>query len=910
MKALLMKSGILLLRLSLWFRYHVKVEGADKLNPSVLSKPGGILFLPNHPTVYVDPVLIATEIMKKYTIRPMVVEYMYYHPLINWIFKLLNALPIPDFVASSNSLKKKRANEMIDAVIQGLKHQDNFLIYPGGKVKHTAQEAVSGSAVPHIINTSPETNVVLVRIKGLWGSSFSRALTGSTPDMFTTLLNGIMIILKNLLFFTPRREVTIEFVPAPADFPYQGSRLEINRYLQEWYNQPDGLEPTTEKQPGDTLCLVSYSMWRENLPHIYTPKPEEELDLKNVSKEIQERIKRKLSEMTEIPVDQILPSQSLAIDLGLDSLDTAELVSFLDDEYEVQGVPVSSITTVGKVMALAANQVSVKEKQNDGDLKPKNWKPTQKKRERLMPPIGQTIPEAFLNICSKKSSQNAIADPISGILTYSQAKMRVIILANYISKLPGQNIGILLPASATAYLLIFACQLAGKVPVMINWTVGPRHLKSVKELSNINVVLSSWAFLDRLENTEFTGIEDDIVFLEDVRRKLKITDKVKAFFQSKLSTRSILKSFGLDKLDPNSTAALLFTSGTESLPKGVPLSHLNILSNITSSVTTISLYTDDIFLGMLPCFHAFGFSVSGLLPFLSGCQAVYYPDPTDGKTLAKAIGNWSATLLCGPPTFLKGILRGAKGSDLDTLRIIVSGAEKMPEELSQQIKSKTNSSIYEGYGITECSPVISANLTGDSKQGVGHALNGIEVGIVDMNTHQFLQQNEQGLILTKGPNVFQGYLNKDVKSPFITIENEVWYNTGDLGYLDDDRNLIISGRLKRFVKIGGEMISLSSIETALLELLSDKINDIIHCDGPQLAVCAKEESGIKTRLFLFTVFDFSAEDANRKLREAGFGNLIKVSQAFTVPTIPIMGTGKTHYRELEEQLNQLIKTVN
>lgn len=905
-----MNLGANLLRLTLWFRYRVTVVGKENLNPQTLSKSGGVLFLPNHPTFYIDPILISSEIMNKYTLRPMVVEYMYYDPMMHWAFKWMDALPMPDFVASSNSLKKKKANKMVEAVIDGLNHQDNFLIYPGAKVKHTAHESVSGSALHQIIHAATETNIVLVRIKGLWGSSFSKALTGSTPDLLSAIFAGIKIVLKNLIFFTPRRPVIIEFVPAPADFPFKGSRLEINRYLEEWYDQPDGLKPTTEKLPGESLCLVSYSMWREDLPSSFTKPVEEQFDLKTIPIKIQENVKRKLSEITEIPIDQILPSQSLSSDLGLDSLDIAEMVVFLDDEYDIKGVPVSEVTSVAKVMAIASKQITVTEhlEENETIIESSKWLQSTSKKEQLAPTLDRTIPESFLNICNRKSGDNAIADPRSGILTYGQAKLRVLLLADYISQLPGKNIGILLPASTTAYLLIFACQLAGKVPVMINWTVGPRHLESVKALSNLEVVLSSWTFLDRLENIDFNGLEDHIILLEDVRRNFKMTSKIKAFYRSKLSTKSILRIFKTDKLDPDSTAALLFTSGTESMPKGVPLSHTNILSNMNSAVKILAIYSDDVFLGMLPCFHAFGFSVSGIFPFLIGCKAIYYPDPTDSIALAKGIQKWSATLLCGAPTFLKGIFKAAEPNSLDTLRLVVSGAEKTPPELFQVVGKLTKCKLLEGYGITECSPVISVNMTSDLKKGVGPALPNVELAVIDLNTHQFLRKNEQGLILVKGPNVFNGYLNKDVKSPFITIDNQRWYNTGDLGFLDDQGNLILSGRLKRFVKIGGEMVSLSSIETALLEILVHKMNNLPEDKGPLLAVCAKEEAGEKTRLYLFTSFNLPLEDANRTLREAGFGNLIKISQVYSLPTIPIMGTGKIHYRELESQLSQLLES--
>jgi long-chain-fatty-acid--[acyl-carrier-protein] ligase len=219
----------------------------------------------------VDPTLITLAIWKKYPIRPVIVEYMYYMPLIHTVMRLMNALPIPNFVTSSNSLKKKRADKVLETMIEDLKHKENFLIYPAGKTKHQAREVIGASGVHRIIQAVPEVNVVLVHTTGLWGSRFSRALTAGhvPPPMFETIFWGIKKVLKNLLFFTPRRQVTIEFTPAGPDFPYQASRLEMNRYLEKWYNRPDGILPQTGEEPGESLYLVSYSMWKEELPEIW-----------------------------------------------------------------------------------------------------------------------------------------------------------------------------------------------------------------------------------------------------------------------------------------------------------------------------------------------------------------------------------------------------------------------------------------------------------------------------------------------------------------------------------------------------------------------------------------------------------------------------------------------------------------
>lgn len=896
------------MRFALWFRYRVTIKGLDQINPTILNKPGGVLFLPNHPTIFVDPTLVTLAIWKKYPIRPVIVEYMYYTPLIHTIMRFMDALPIPNFGTSSNSLKKKRADKVVETIIEDLKHKENFLIYPAGKTKHQAREVIGASGVHRIIQSVPEANVVLVRTTGLWGSRFSRALTAghAPPTMFETIFWGMKKVLKNLLFFTPRRNVTIEFVPAGPDFPYQASRLEMNRYLEKWYNRPDGILPQTGEEPGESLYLVSYSRWKEELPEIQSrERMIENIDLSKIPTPIQDKVKHKLSEMTQISMHEIDPEMDLAGDLGLDSLDNAELITFLDDQYDVSGVPISELTTVGKLMALAAKQVFFGEDSEESHINLANWKkPHAHKRAAVAE--GKTIPEVFLNCCAKMGKEAACGDNTAGILTYADAKLRVLLLAEYIRKLPGNYIGILLPSSVAAYLTILACQLAGKVPLLVNWTVGPRHLESVVALSQVQVVLSSWSFLDRLDNINLDGIEDLIVMLEDVRRQFTLIDKVKAFIRSKMGTQALLSLFNIQNLGKEAQAVLLFTSGTENMPKGVPLSHENVLSNQRASLEMVKLYEDDILLGMLPPFHAFGFTLSGILSLLSGIRVAYYPDPTDSKGLARAIERWKATVICGAPSFLKGIFKNAKPEQLKSLHVCFTGAEKAPRDLFEMVNALGHCQLLEGYGITECSPVITANMTGDQAKGVGQPAPGVKICIVHLDTHEPLPIGQQGLILTKGANVFSGYLNKGISSPFLTVNGEQWYSTGDLGYLDAEGNLILSGRLKRFIKMGGEMISLAAIEDALQKTLGKKATNIE--EGPILAVCAKEEAGEKTKILVFTRFPTSVEEVNRSLKEAGFSNLVKAFKVQELAEIPLMGSGKTNYRALEAQIPALLQS--
>lgn len=890
-------------KFSLSLRYRIKVEGLEKLTPEVLNKPGGVLFLPNHPAVLVDPVLVFLAVWHKFPLRPMMIEYMYYDPAVHKIALMIDALPVPNFDTSSNSLKRKRNEEVFQAVVDGLNKKQNFLIYPSGRTKSTSLEILGGASGVHkIIQEAANANVILVRTKGLWGSSFSRAFTGTPPPMNTTIWNGFKHILKNLIFFTPRREITICFEPASSDFPYKGSRLELNKYLEAWYNRPDGLTKQRGDAPGDSLVLVPYSMWNKKLPEMpnWKAATEDLIPLSSIPEKIQQEVKKKLAEIVDMKPEDIKPEMTLAFDLGLDSLDMAELIAYLQDQYDVTGVLVPDLTTVNKVMAYAAKKIQTKDTGENHFKVSKKWE-IKGERKRCFIAPGQTMPEVFLNMCAKMGHQPACGDDRVGVITFSDMKLRAILLAEYIRHLPGEYIGILLPASAATTLLILAVQLAGKVPLMINWTIGPRHLESVVQLSNVQHVLSSWAFLDRLENVELNGVEDKLIMLEDVRPHLGLAQKLKALWRSKQSTKKIMKKFGLKK-DPENKMVLLFTSGSESMPKGVPLTYKNILSNQRAMLEDIEIFSDDVLLAILPPFHSFGFTVSSLLGVLSGFRTAFFPNPTDGKGLASAFERWGATIICGAPTFIKAMFKAAKPEQFIKMRLCVTGAEKAPPDLFQQVeKLGRGHELIEGYGITECSPALTFNKPGKPHKGVGQPLHNVELIIVHPETMEVLPIDTQGMILARGPNIFSGYINPGLSSPFVTVQGKEWYKTGDLGYLDASNALTISGRMKRFVKIGGEMISLESIESALLQIAGQKKWHISHENGPSLAVCAKESAGEKTKLFLFTRFDTTVDEVNVALKECGFSNLVKVSSVQKLDEIPIMGTGKVNYRLLESQ---------
>jgi long-chain-fatty-acid--[acyl-carrier-protein] ligase len=882
--------GKLLIRL----RYSIKIKGMENLKKTHFNKDTGILILPNHPA-HIDPILVVIYFWPKYQIRPIVVEYIYRQSGISLIMKLIRALSMPNFDTSLNEVKLKKAKETIQDIIKGLHKKQSFLIYPAGRLKHTGKEIIGGSSATHtILSQCPNTNVVLIRTTGLWGSSFSRAYTGMSPDFKSMLIRGIKYLFKSLIFFMPKRKILLEIEPAPKDFPIKGTRLEINKYLENWYNR---YPVKGEILPEEPVNLVSYSPFKEKL--LKLPKGEIKKGgvKKEFSSELEKDVYGELAKIAKMPEENIFSNMNLAQDLGLDSLDITEIITFLSINYDIPAIHPEDMQTVQDVLEIAAGTKKI-EKRGLEEISVYRW-PEEKKRPASFVPQGKIIQEAFLRACNKMKNYPAISDDLVGSISYKKLKIAVLALAEEIKDLPGKNIAILLPASCGAYMMILAVLMANKVPVMLNWTLGPRYLNHMMQVTHSENVISSWKFLEKLSNVEFGHLTKKIHYLEDIKKKISKRKKMAAFFKSMKPVKSILSSFGLDKISEDDNCVILFTSGTESNPKGVPLSHKNIISNQTAAMHLVELKNSDTFYGILPPFHSFGFSAAGLLPILTGIKVAYYPDPTDSYTLAEGVERWKITIICSAPSFLKGLLQAGNKQQLKTIRLFVSGAEKTPKALFEKVeKLGGDKLLLEGYGITECGPILTINIAGKREFGVGKPLENVEICIIDPETDQLIDKHKEGEICAKGPNIFKGYI-AEKKDPFIQIDKEKWYKTGDLGYFEKD-NLIISGRLKRFSKVAGEMVSLGAIE----EVITDEIirRTKMQVEGPIVAVCAEEMEEGRPKLVLFTTTSLTKSEANMILKEAGFSNLVKIAEVKNIESIPLMGTGKTDYRYLQTMI--------
>ena len=613
---------------------------------------------------------------------------------------------------------------------------------------------------------------------------------------------------------------------------------------------------------------------------------------------IQREVFKELSSLSGQPIEKIERTMNLSQDLGLDSLDIAGLHIFIDEHFGIKDVLPGEIRTVEELLQAAAGYR--KERKAVAHAGPRTW-PSDKQRYTPEVAAGQTLQEVFFRSCERSPSAIACADALSGALTYRKLKMAALILSEKIRQLPGDKIGVLLPASVGAYLVILGILCARKTPVILNWTAGVRSLDHSAKLAELQAVITSERFLDKLENGDLGIIEDKLVMIEEMRRGISFTGKLKGLILTFASTERLLRKLSLDTLQASDITAVLFTSGTETLPKGVPLSHMNILSDQRACMSVAKLQSTDV-LDRYCHPHSFGFSITGLLPLLAGVKVCYAPDPNDSHGMAHDISEWQATLLFCAPSFIKALVRVAKPAKLSSLRLVASGAEKTPQELFDYFKEHIpKGQLIEGYGITECGPVVTLDRPGDVHKGVGKALPGVELKVIHSDNLEVLAQGEEGEICIAGPNVFSGYLGV-ARDPFVTIEGKRFYRSGDRGYLDRDGTLVLAGRMKRFIKIGGEMVSLSGLEEELL-----KIAHAHHWikgdeEGPPLAVGVRERDTDKPTIILFTTFAITKEDVNSALKDCGFGRIVKIAEVREMEQIPLTGTGKTHYRLLDEIL--------
>jgi long-chain-fatty-acid--[acyl-carrier-protein] ligase len=864
----------LLLRVLLSLRYRVKVVG----KPEVFKKPGPYLILPNHPAL-VDPPLVIVHLWPSFQMRPVLLETNFQNPIMAPFAFLLRAIRLPE-ITKASAENRQRAEAAFADVVAALKRGENVVLWPSGKLTRDGSERLGGArTTADVLAAMPNVTVVLARTRGLWGSMFGFA--DREPFLLSDLFRGLALWAANLFLFAPRRRATITLEAFTPDQRPAPTRAEVNKWLEEWYNADT---------PRETPTYVPRHFLFSPSTHEFPPPPApKEFDLSKVKPEtktivaqiIEDKSKRPLTEKENVP-------ETTFAQLGLDSLDAMDVTFAIEQRFgfNSESVPKS----LGELWALAEG---VQEK-TPPKPPPVGWtEPTTD--ETPLTIAGETFAEAFLNQAFASRKMLVVADDIAGGLTFERLIIGASAMAARFRTLSATNVGLMLPASAACDVAFLGLHLAGKVPVVLNWTTGPANLAHSARTAGLTHVITSKAFVDRV-SVEVPGTQ--FLFAEDLRASIGKLE----LFRRMLGVRwfggiAKRRMLGRLELDPHKPAVILFTSGSEKAPKAVPLTHANIISDQRGCLDALKISRKNSAIGFLPMFHSFGLTVTGLLPLFVGVRIVHHPDPTDAGALVRKIATYKPTLIAGTPTFLNFILDRARPGELDSLRIVVVGAEKCPPHVFEKAKRLApNAEVLEGYGITECSPVVSVNRPGQVKPGtIGDPLPCVEVCVTDLETKELLPKEKMGMLHVAGPTVFPGYLG-DEKSPFEEIGGKRWYVSGDLAALDATGAIVFHGRLKRFLKAGGEMISLPALEEPFAKKYPPTD------EGPRVAV-----EGIETpdgrRIVLFTTEDLSLKDVNALLQAEGFRGVMRLDEVKKLDKIPTLGSGKTDYKVLRAMIS-------
>ncbi len=504
----------------------------------------------------------------------------------------------------------------------------------------------------------------------------------------------------------------------------------------------------------------------------------------------------------------------------------------------------------------------------------------------------RTVFSAFLKARSKRGGKvDIMVDGDERKLTYDEITRASFGLGSALKNgtEKGEMVGVLLPTGVGAVIAFFALSAYGRTPAMLNFTAGSRSLKAACTMSKIKTIVTAHKFV------ELGGFEDlikdlethaNIVYLEDVRENLSLGDKLAGGLGPFLPWAFAAQS------DPDSPCVVLFTSGTEGDPKGVVLSHANVVANIEQVRDHIDLYENDAVFNPLPTFHCFGLTVGVLMPMLIGLKTICHPSPLQGKEIVKRVRKTKATILLATDTFMSQYARAGDQGDLNSLRIAVCGAERVKDETRQLVRRKYNIELLEGYGATEAAPVAAANqLSGNKPGSVGKFMSGMDYRLEDVPGIA-----EGGRLFINGPNIMLGYLMSD-QPGIVQAPKDGWHDTGDIVTVDDEGFVTIRGRVKRFAKVGGEMVSLAVVENCATSIWEDNMHAAVSIPdarrGEQIILLSNSKEANRADMVSFA-------------KNHGVVELAVPRKILYTEDIPILGTGKINYGQVMHIVNELL----
>jgi acyl-[acyl-carrier-protein]-phospholipid O-acyltransferase/long-chain-fatty-acid--[acyl-carrier-protein] ligase len=502
----------------------------------------------------------------------------------------------------------------------------------------------------------------------------------------------------------------------------------------------------------------------------------------------------------------------------------------------------------------------------------------------------RTVPEALIEAAEEHGrGRVAVEDPVAGALSYRKLLAGIVVLGRKLMPLAdvGGAVGVMLPNANGAAVTVFALMSAGRVPAMINFSSGATNVRAACRAALIKTVVTSRAFIEKGRLAPLVEqIEKDvkIVYLEDIRPTVTFGDRMRGLMAS---GRPLVERAADDP------AAILFTSGSEGTPKGVVLSHRNMLANAAQAEARIDFGRTDKVFSVLPMFHSFGLTIGLILPLVHGVRVYLYPSPLHYRIVPELVYGVNATIMFGTDTFLAGYARSAHAYDFRSLRYILAGAEPVKVSTRRVYMEKFGLRILEGYGVTETAPALALNTPMFNKFGtVGRLLPGME-----MRLEPVPGVEDGGRLFVRGPNVMLGYLR--VEKPGVLERPEGgWHDTGDIVSVDHEGFITIRGRAKRFAKVGGEMISLAAVEMLASELWPDAISGVATVPDPRkgerLILVTTRKDPVRSDLIAFA-------------RSRGASEMMVPAEVMIVEKLPLLGSGKIDYPALQKLVNEKVK---
>ena len=516
------------------------------------------------------------------------------------------------------------------------------------------------------------------------------------------------------------------------------------------------------------------------------------------------------------------------------------------------------------------------------------------------------LPRAFLRQCRKTLFAKKVADSTGMEMTGGSLLMRTLIFRRLLLRRVLANderfVGLLIPPSGGGVLANAAVTLAGRVAVNLNYTVPSEILNYCIAQCGIRHVLTSRKFMERFD----FKLDAQLVYLEDFREQVTLADKLVAALDAYVLPSAILERWlGLHKIKLDDLLTIIYTSGSTGKPKGVMLTYNNIGTNVAAIEDTLQLGARDTVCGILPFFHSMGFTVALWAVLGLEVKGAYHFSPLDAKIIGKLCQDHRITIILSTPTFLRSYIRRCTPEEFATVNLVITGAEKLPNDLLAVFEERFGVRPMEGYGTTELSPVVSVNVpparagggsTAMARVGtVGKPIAGVRAKIIDHETGKDLGVGQSGMLLIAGPNVMQGYYQMPEQTA--KVMRDGWYVTGDMGMIDAEGFIHITGRLSRFSKIGGEMVPHIHVEEILQKILSDDEEKLA------VAVTALPDERKGERLIVFYLpTDKTPQQITKELTAAGLPNLWVPSadSFFQVEQIPVLGTGKLDLQAIKE----------